>query len=266
MWHIPTHYHPLIIALEARGYECVIPTLPSGATPPPEDPPGADVRCIRAAAEDILNSGKDVLVIAHSYGGIVASEAFSGLGVKSKGRGGARMLIYVAGFITTGNTTIEDIVLREGSYWLSRNIDPTTFTPGLDFGPIFYNDLPQEEHAKWLGMLRPGPRPCSQYAPKKKAYEEIGSVYVFCTKDLAIPLEVQEELVGKVRAGGVDVKEVRVETGHFPSLSCPGELAGIVDELVMGLLGLLVLNLVSSYDELQSTPLGSLEGSPLRTV
>ncbi|KAF6802426.1 hypothetical protein CSOJ01_11607 [Colletotrichum sojae] len=233
MWHIPAHYHPLITALQDRGYECFIPTIPSGSTPPPEDPPGADVRCIRAAAGGILDSGRDVVVIAHSYGGIVASEAFSGLGVGKKGAG-VRMLIYVAGFMTTGDVTIEDIVLREGSDWLSRNIDPTTFTPGPDFDPIFYNDLPQEEHAKWLGMLRPGPRSCSQYAPKKKAYDEIGSVYVFCTKDLAVPLEVQEELVGKVRQEGVDVKEVRAGSGHFPSLSCLGTLARIVDDLANG--------------------------------
>ncbi|KAF6809043.1 hypothetical protein CMUS01_13758 [Colletotrichum musicola] len=180
IWHIPAHYHPLITALEDRGYECIIPTLPSGGTPPPGDPPGAD---------------RSVL----------------GLGSRKEGED-VTMLIYVAGFMTTGDVTIEDIVLREGSDWLSRNIDPTTFTPGPDFGPIFYNDLSEEEHAKWVGMLRPRPRACSQYAPKSKAYEEIGSVCVFCTKDSAIPPETQEELVGQVRETGVDVEEVRVET------------------------------------------------------
>lgn len=129
MWHTPAHYAPLTTALEEKGYTCVTPTLPSGDTPPPEDPPVADVHCIRSIAEGLIDSGRDVVAIAHSYGGIVASEAFAGLGCRARTaegkRGGVRMLIYVSGFMTTGEETIEALLLlHQDSDWALSKVSP----------------------------------------------------------------------------------------------------------------------------------------------
>ena len=65
----------------------------------------ADAACIRGEIDRlVVGQGKDVVVVAHSYGGVVASEAVKEeLGKKareSKGeRGGVVRLVYISGFV-----------------------------------------------------------------------------------------------------------------------------------------------------------------------
>ena len=58
-------------------------------------------------------------------------------------------------------------------------------------------------------------------------------VYVMCTKDNAVPYELQEWMVQRAREEvGVDVKVRKMETGHVPMLTETGELIGILGEVL----------------------------------
>jgi len=79
------------------------PRLPSGEDETPPDPPVADTACIAAVARDLANSGNEVVMVAHSSGGIFAAEAASGLGVKTRAAqglsGGVRSIIFVSAMV-----------------------------------------------------------------------------------------------------------------------------------------------------------------------
>lgn len=79
----PWHYSLLQTALQQAGYQADIVQLPStgGWTPVP-DAMGKDVIAVREAVTAQLEKGNDVIVVAHSQGGVGASGALQGLGKK----------------------------------------------------------------------------------------------------------------------------------------------------------------------------------------
>lgn len=96
-------YEPLQRQLQGLGYEC---QLVGGATSGGDEVRGvtweADVERILGAAEPLFDQGKEVVLIAHSYGGVPAGVATRGQGVEERARagkkGGFRQIIYVAAF------------------------------------------------------------------------------------------------------------------------------------------------------------------------
>ena len=91
--------------LEAQGYPTVCPTLPSiDASPPTVDLPD-DAKLIRSQLQRLVeDERKEVVVVVHSYGGVVGSEAVTQeLGAEQRGRqgldGGVIRLLYICAFV-----------------------------------------------------------------------------------------------------------------------------------------------------------------------
>jgi alpha-beta hydrolase superfamily lysophospholipase len=74
-------YNDTIATITAAGYEVQAYDLPSTSTT--LDKPAAnmydDADFFRSKAQAILECGQDVVLVSHSYGGVVASEALKGL-------------------------------------------------------------------------------------------------------------------------------------------------------------------------------------------
>jgi len=63
--------------LDAHGYTSIYPALPSANTSPPTVTLYDDAKLIRSEVGNLVEEGKDVVVVMHSYGGIVGSEAIA---------------------------------------------------------------------------------------------------------------------------------------------------------------------------------------------
>lgn len=84
-WHTPAHYTKLITALTAQiqNVTAFAISLPSLNSRPPLPLPKSwkeDADAVRAAIIGELDAGRDVIALAHSYGGVVMGEAVKGLG------------------------------------------------------------------------------------------------------------------------------------------------------------------------------------------
>jgi pimeloyl-ACP methyl ester carboxylesterase len=103
-WHTPKHFQRVRDLFQEHGYTTSCPLLPSAGSLPPVGLM-EDAECIRSELEQLINvESKDVIVIAHSYGGMVASQAIDkDFGKKEReanGRsGGMVRIIYVCAFI-----------------------------------------------------------------------------------------------------------------------------------------------------------------------
>lgn len=78
----PTHYAAFTADLHVRGLtEVRIPQLPSTITspPPPDDAFAQDVAVLHRTIQSCLRSGRDVVVLAHGYGGLPLGEALEGV-------------------------------------------------------------------------------------------------------------------------------------------------------------------------------------------
>lgn len=110
-WHEAVHYQNFLDLLKAKGYTVVAPDLPSGLEPTPENPAEADIMLFAETAKDLADKGHEIVAVSHSYGGLVSTEAFTGLGLntrKAQGlRGGIRTHICIAGFLLGPGMTLD---------------------------------------------------------------------------------------------------------------------------------------------------------------
>lgn len=83
-WHRAEHYQRLNDGLRKFDYEAIGLTLPSLDCNPVVTSWDKDAEAIREVIVQYFNSSKDVIVIAHSYGGVPMSEAVKGLGKKAR--------------------------------------------------------------------------------------------------------------------------------------------------------------------------------------
>ncbi|KAF7167257.1 hypothetical protein CNMCM5623_000619 [Aspergillus felis] len=98
-WHRPQHYQYVINGLKNLGYEAEGVDLPSFDSNPPHATWEKDAEEVRRVILKYLDAGKDVITLAHSFGGIAMSEAVKGLGKESreaKGlKGSVSRLVYM---------------------------------------------------------------------------------------------------------------------------------------------------------------------------
>lgn len=112
-WHKPQHLHKVIDGLEKSGYEAHAVALASVDSEVPIASWDKDAEGVREVIVKNLDAGKDVIVIAHSYGGFVMSEAVKGLGKKARKENqglesGVLRLIYMCAVAPRKGETVQD--------------------------------------------------------------------------------------------------------------------------------------------------------------
>ena len=111
-WHPSAAYHQFAEHLEISGYPTLTATLPSvGSSSPKAATCTEDADALRGQLLSLIESdGKDVLVLAHSYGGIPAAGAAYGLSKSSRRqegkKGGVLGLIYLSAFVVPEGTSL----------------------------------------------------------------------------------------------------------------------------------------------------------------
>ena len=102
-WHIPRCWSRLIIELEKAGYESIAPAFSSSGSVPPTPDGNADIEIIRRTVSDLVEKGRDVVVVMHSFSGMTGGTALAGLDKESRItrqlEGGVVRLIYVVAFL-----------------------------------------------------------------------------------------------------------------------------------------------------------------------
>ncbi len=102
-WHSPSCWSKTTALLSTHGYASITPALPSTGASPPLPDFTADVETIRSAVTELVEEGKDVIVVVHSYSGIPGGQALEGLDKKTVaekgGKGGVVRMVYIMSFI-----------------------------------------------------------------------------------------------------------------------------------------------------------------------
>ena len=97
--HSPAIYFPLKTLLTSYNYTLIPLSLPSVGGSPVTYDFTPDVIAIRNLVTSIVDSGQDVILVMHSYGGLPGAEALRGLGKSEREkvglRGGVVRLVFI---------------------------------------------------------------------------------------------------------------------------------------------------------------------------
>jgi pimeloyl-ACP methyl ester carboxylesterase len=133
-------YDPFLALLRAEGFTAVAVNLPSTQKRMPLPPATLkdDAALVRGVVGALVaeNEGTEVVVLAHSYGGSVATEALTGLGVKEGKKGGVRRLVFLSAVVPkVGETQVQAMKLDEA--FLPAAVVSFTFLLSVELSMIF---------------------------------------------------------------------------------------------------------------------------------
>ncbi|RMD43476.1 hypothetical protein DV735_g1645, partial [Chaetothyriales sp. CBS 134920] len=224
-WIGPNEFKRTADSLEAAGYEVKGVDLPSGGSVPLQDF-RPDVEAIQATIREFADQGKDVLLVVHSYGGIVGSEAVKGLDKVSREkeglRGGLSRLFFCSAFLLPENGSLIEAFGNEPPRWFQLSEDQLTVTPNIP-PEVIFSDVED------LSVIPRTIRPHSYRTFFSKityaGWKYVPSTFLLCTKDAALPLTLQQAMVDQARSLGAHVQTDEVAANHNAFVSKPEEVA-----------------------------------------
>ncbi|KAL1878443.1 hypothetical protein Plec18167_004515 [Paecilomyces lecythidis] len=231
-------YDTLAANLREFGYETIVGDLLSVTRGPPQS--GAtmedDAGVFHEIIEKLSNQEKDVVVLTHSYGGMVGNESAKGLSKAEReiqGRpGGIIKIVYLTSVISeVGKSSPSDII---PDYLTLK--DDYLFLDPVPGAKAIVSDLPLEEGIKVTQKLARHSAVSFSGQLTYAAYRWIPIVYIVCEKDKVIPPEYQRNFIELLeKESNKPVPTISLDSGHCPNASMPEELAKVVQKAIVEL-------------------------------
>lgn len=222
-WNTPPNYKSYADALQMQGFKVYCPHLRtcSGVSPPTASL-ADDVAYVRNVVESVVEAGERVLMIMHSYGGVVGTGAVEGLSLSERKAaglpGGIIHLLYLCAYILAPGSTIWGIVQDAGfdklwDQYIDTSPDGSTVLkdPGLGF---FSGNADQDVIEKALQTLVRFPSSVFHEETTGCAWKTVPTTYVSTLKDYAVPKAYQDIMLAKVRDQGAELKIEEYDADH----------------------------------------------------
>jgi pimeloyl-ACP methyl ester carboxylesterase len=215
-------WEKVVPLLKQHGHTVVTPDMPGGGadqTPTHK----IDLPLYAKRVIDLIDAApsKPVLV-GHSMGGISITEAAEARSDK------IACLVFLCALMPVNGQYAREITAREPGSLVARSLemsnDGLTYTYKKSNIPtLFYNDCTPEDIFRATERLRPMPRAIAMTAVhhSPEHYGKVKRVYIECTRDQAITIELQRYMVKTLPPN----KVIAMETGHSPFISAPEALA-----------------------------------------
>jgi hypothetical protein len=237
-WHSNQTWERLLPLLDGKGYKTIAPQVCFCGTEEPLTSIAPCIAQIQAIIAEETSAGRDVVMINHSFGGVVGCSSVNGFTAKNQSRlagSGGKVIgiIQMCALTIPSNTSLLQFLGGGRS-----SIDPIAVAGPdgwdvivKDVVDVMYNDMEPEDARHWAGRLvkhSSATRASSQgvYA----GWKDVPVWYIFCTKDQAAPIAAQEKMINLIRENNPSLTVRNLDASHSPMLSRPAETADIIDE------------------------------------
>jgi len=175
-----------------------------------------------ATTKRVLDAQKgDVVLVGHSYGGAVITEAAAG---NSK----VKALVYVAAFAPDAGETLGSLGERFPAPPLGTAGVPDSagflYIDRAKVADVFANDLPKEEAALLAATQKPLAAAIFGEPLKAAAWKSIPSWYVVSTQDKAINPDLERFMAKRMNA-----KTKELKASHVSFISNAAEIAKVIE-------------------------------------
>ncbi|KAL8779161.1 MAG: hypothetical protein Q9203_003226 [Teloschistes exilis] len=192
-WEGPEPFTAVSSLLSKKDYQTVICQLPSTGNTSPGNPGMHDDKAaIRSSIEAVIAESVQVVLVAHSGGGFLGSNAIEGLSAKARTEPGLEGGVVGIVFLTAALFPEDEAVANE-----------------------------------WVGKLKCQPASGWDDTITFCGWKEIPSVYLICEGDQAILAAVQLQM-----AESAGSKIEKCSAGHMVILSMPEKVVAVIEAAV----------------------------------
>ncbi len=214
-WHGAWCWRDLVAVLDRDGVAWRAPDLPSSHSP---KDPTADLARDRDAVVAAAQLDEPVILVGHSYGGVVITEAAPALSTLTR-------LVYVAALIPESGQSATD-VSRESARRTLLDESMRVVDGHLTLEPIgarnaLYHDCTPDIQS-WA-VSRLSTQTIASFRSRRVAESvTVHSRYVLCRDDEAVDPALQGKMAHRTD------EIVEINSGHSPFLSHPAQLADLI--------------------------------------
>ncbi|KAL2107061.1 hypothetical protein VUR80DRAFT_5732 [Thermomyces stellatus] len=199
---LPEFYTPIVDAIRAHGYEVKALKLPSVVDDAPTGPLPTmydDAAHIQAHVAPLVDAGKDVILVTHSYGGTPGTQSIQGLSKTEREaqglRGGVVGIAYITSLIPEPGKPISSvlealpagnklpIVLDENGWIYYTDI------PAL--AALSFSDMPKEEGGRWARKLVKHSSASFEGPLTYAGFKDVTVSFLLCQHDKLIVPKIQ---------------------------------------------------------------------------
>jgi pimeloyl-ACP methyl ester carboxylesterase len=218
-WHGAWCWEPVVKGLASEGIAALAIDLPGHGA---DTGSLGDLHADAARVREVLDqqTGRDVVLVGHSYGGAVITEAGDHPAVGH--------LVFLCAMALTASESCASVAVgdpvaasisHDGRPDLGQAVIPDdngmiTLDPTLA-AACLYNECDPETAAWAVARLGPHPLVTLQQTPLSVAWQSKSSTYAVCTNDLAIHPGLQRIMAAR------SARTVEWESDHSPFLSHP---------------------------------------------
>ncbi|KAF2760463.1 alpha/beta-hydrolase [Pseudovirgaria hyperparasitica] len=233
-WVAPSFWNLTAERLRADGYnDIVITDFVSGKiTNPPTSTHRDDVALVQEALKPLVRAGKEIIVVMHSYGGLVGSDAIEGFVKKASygSVGGVIAGVYSTAFIVEPGKALSDYFGGSTPAFIVPDPQNPAYVNVDNPLDILFNDFTDAQAAKYLPDVRPAAAATfgskAQYAP----WKDIPCSYIATALDKAIPPALQKSMYDAVQ--GQSLRKwpfYEVGGGHASAISKAANVAKLIE-------------------------------------
>ncbi|PLB47688.1 alpha/beta-hydrolase [Aspergillus steynii IBT 23096] len=227
-WNRGSAYDDFGDILKKRGIRSMAVDHVSNGAEPPNKGLTEDSNRFRELVCHLVDQGEKLVLLGHSYGGMVISAAATGLGFQERQKagkpGGVICLVYVAAFVAERGKNLRDMVGGQLWPWMLSQGDYVRLDSDVDL----VQDVPAEIKASRTKHMLP--HICLRSFTERATEEPwhtIPSAYIVCDDDVALPPTIQDSMIKSLNHPRV----FRLNSGHSPFQSMPTETADILLEI-----------------------------------
>ncbi|KIW13637.1 hypothetical protein PV08_08828 [Exophiala spinifera] len=234
-------FYTALVEQLSKHFETYAYDLPTASREPPQQAAtlADDAAFFHDKIQDLVNAGKDVVVLAHSYGGMPATDSVQGLAKSDRASqglpGGVVRLVYLSCIVADVGQTASEVTsslnfsflvpVGENGEFLAQDLGPEGAT-------TIFSDLPLEEALTWQTRQSLQSAICYTGKAVYPAYRYVPVSYIFCSGDKVLTPEFQQGRIDFLKKEAKEFDLLRLETGHCPNVSEPEATAKVICEAI----------------------------------
>ncbi|CAI6337113.1 unnamed protein product [Periconia digitata] len=240
-----THYEFLMEAIKTKGYPAQVIQLKTAGTRRPGPLPTMydDAADINAAAAKFADEGRDVVVVAHSYGGVPATQSLKGVTKAEREKEGKQGGVVRLAYMTA---LAPELGAPAGSlFFEGSGARPDLMAPGED-GWLYHTNLELSREVCFNSLtVEKGKEVAEEFVNHSSlafvnelthaGYKDVPVSYLFCEDDKCVTPPIQQRVIDTIEsASGRKVDITRNFSDHCPEISTPDNvinwLAGLLEK------------------------------------